>query len=151
MNDDLLGVLLAIRETIRQSHELTEQSRALRDELHEARYLLREGLTRMTATVQSVPGSNGFVNGNGHVNGYKQKRPRMSKSIIVKVQTPIATNAPVEMALVYDQTREVHFTIPKGELVEWDEVVKNGGKAFYLARLAGGKISLVRRVSDRAW
>jgi hypothetical protein len=74
----------------------------------------------------------------------------MAKRVIVKIQTPVAGNAP-PTALIYDQTQEIMVMIPKGELVEWDEVVKAGGKAYYLARIVGGKLSLVRRVSDRAW
>ena len=71
--------------------------------------------------------------------------------MVVKVQTPIVSNAPNPPAMVYDQTRKFQMFIEKKDLPDWNWIVERGGKAFYLARISDDGITLIRRVSDRTW
>jgi hypothetical protein len=71
------------------------------------------------------------------------------KQFIVKVQLPLATNAPEALALVYDKTKSFYDQVEITE--ELKEQMLDLPKAFFFAKMINEEIFLTGRAPWQKW
>jgi hypothetical protein len=68
---------------------------------------------------------------------------------VFKMQRPIVSNDPRAPCLVYNEKRDIQFTLPMDDDMA---VLFNGALKIYVrARYDGNKFHVIRHVPDRSW